>query len=138
MEGSELWTRDVQIVLHPRGSHRTEVIIDPPSADEVVSQPFLVAGWAADPQSRKGTGVETLHVWAYPARGGDPIFIGATEYGGRRPDVGAALGERFSDSGYGIVVDGLPPDTYDLAVFAWSTAAGGFVPAKTVRVMVGR
>ena len=33
-------------------------------------------------------------------------------------------------------VDGLAPGTYDLAVFAYSTVTGGFVPAKTVRVTV--
>jgi hypothetical protein len=35
-----------------------------------------------------------------------------------------------------MVVDGLAPGTYDLAVFAWSTAKGGFVPARVVRVAV--
>jgi hypothetical protein len=33
-------------------------------------------------------------------------------------------------------VQGLASGTYDLAVFAYSTVADGFVPAKTVRVTV--
>jgi hypothetical protein len=75
-------------------------------------------------------------VWAYPLAGGDPIFVGAASYGGARADVAALHGDRFKPSGYSLTVRGLPPGNYDLAVFAWSTAAGGFAPAKTVRVTV--
>jgi hypothetical protein len=50
--------------------------------------------------------------------------------------VAALLGERFRHSGYGMIVEALPPGTYDLAVFAWSTSAGDFLPAKLVRVTV--
>jgi len=57
-------------------------------------------------------------------------------YGGPRPDVAGIYGERFRNSGYGIGVDGLEPGTYELAVFAYSTIKGRFVPAKTVRVTV--
>ena len=142
---SALERQEVRIVLNPRGSNRVgpQVIIDVPAASRTVQQPFTVAGWAIDPDASTGTGVDTLHVWAYPRSGcatpscdGPPIFLGATAYGGRRPDVGALFGDRFRDSGYGLIVDSLPPGTYDLAVFAWSTAAGNFVPAKVVRVTV--
>jgi hypothetical protein len=66
----------------------------------------------------------------------DPIFLGATAYGGERPDVAAIFGPEFEKSGYGLIVYSLPPGAYDLAVFAWSTVTRGFVPAKTVRVTV--
>jgi hypothetical protein len=111
-------------------------MIDTPSAELVADGPFVVAGWAIDLDADIGTGVDTLHVWAYPLGGADPIFVGATEYGGDRPDVGAIFGDRFRQSGYGLVVDGLQAGRYDLAVFAWSTAANRFVPAKVVRVTV--
>lgn len=75
-------------------------------------------------------------MWAYPAAGGDPIFVGPAAVGGTRPDVAAVYGDRFATSGYGIRVKGLAPGTYDIAVFAYSTVIGGFVPAKTVRVTV--
>ena len=91
---------------------------------------------AVDLDDEVGTGVDTLHVWAYPAEGGDPIFIGPTTYGGARPDIAAVFGDRFKNSGYGIMVESLPPGTYDLAVFAWSTMRHGFVPATVVRVTV--
>ena len=95
-----------------------------------------------------------MHVWAYRATcggttclpaeaqgakagdGATPIFLGAAAYGGARPDVAAVFGDRFKNTGYGIIVDSLAPGTYDLAVFAWSTVQQGFVPAKIVRVTV--
>jgi hypothetical protein len=138
--------QEVRIVLHPKGSNRVgpQVTIDVPVADEHVRGRFVVAGWAIDLDDTVGTGVDALHVWAYPrsacadsgACSASPIFLGATAYGGSRPDVAAIYGDRFSASGYGLVVDGLEPGSYDIAVFAWSTARGGFVPAKTVRVIV--
>ena len=65
-----------------------------------------------------------------------PIFLGATTYGGARPDVAAVFGDQHRNSGYGLVVDSLSPGTYDLAVFAWSTVTRGFVPARVVRVNI--
>jgi hypothetical protein len=133
--------QEARIVLHPKQRNRVgaKVVIDLPGSgqpDSSIAQPFDVAGWAIDSDAVLGTGIETLHVWAYPTSGADPIFIGATAYGGARPDVAAIFGEQFRNSGYGLTVDALPPGTYDLAVFAWSTVTGGFVPAKTVRVTV--
>jgi hypothetical protein len=136
--------QEVRIVINPKGSNRVgpQVVIDAPAPagrarlQPEVQQPFVVAGWAIDPDAAFGTGVDTLHVWAYPATGGRPIFLGPTAYGGRRPDVAAIFGDRFRTSGYSLTVDSLPAGAYDIAVFAWSTATGGFVPAKVVRVMV--
>ena len=44
------------------------------------------------------------------------------------------FGDPFGPSGFGTMVQGLAPGTYDLAVFAWSTVRGNFTPAGTVRV----
>ncbi len=66
----------------------------------------------------------------------EPIFLGQALYGGARPDVGAVYGDRFSDTGYGLIVQGLAPGTYDVAVFAYSTVRGDFAPAKVVRIAV--
>ncbi len=137
-EGQAVARREVRFVLDPKGSNRRgpQITIDAPAADATVGASFSVAGWAIDPDDRVGTGIDALHVWAYPAGGGDPVFIGATAYGGARPDVAAIYGERFMASGYGISVESLPAGVYDLAVFAWSTVKDGFVPAKVVRVTV--
>ena len=137
--------RDVRIVLESKRSTRIgpQVAIDVPAVRDPdrqirLQQPFDIAGWAIDADADAGTGVDTLHVWAYPLDGEAPIFLGATAYGGERPDVGTIFGERFTPSGYSLTVDGLTPRSYDLAVFAWSTVQGGFVPAKVVRVTVNR
>jgi hypothetical protein len=130
--------RDIRIVLHPKGSNRVgpQVVIDTPAPNANVARSLVIAGWALDVDHQSGTGIDAVRVWAYPARGGDPVFVGAASYGGARPDVAAVYGERFTKSGYGIVVDSLPRGTYDLAVFAWSTVKNGFIPARVVRVTV--
>jgi hypothetical protein len=133
--------RYVRIVLNPKGSGRVgpQIVIDTPSGGSrflAANQPFAVAGWAADLDDDQRTGVDAVHVWAYPVGGGDPIFVGLAALGGTRPDVAAVYGPRFAKSGYGVTGTGLPAGDYDLAVFAWSNVRQGFVPAKTVRVTV--
>ena len=136
--GRAVSRQDVRVVLNPAGSNRVgpQVVIDLPARHDrdVDAQSFVVAGWAADLDSSVDGGVDTVHVWAYPRAGGDPIFIGPAAFGGSRPDVAAVYGERFGKSGYGIEVKGLPRGEYDIAVFAYSTVADGFVPAKTVTI----
>ena len=139
---------DVRIVLHPKGSNRVgpQVIVDLPAPTAqgrgpiVVGRAFFLAGWAADLDSGIDRGVDTVHVWAYPVneRGEreEPMFLGPAIYGGARPDVAAVYGDRFGDTGYGMVVNGLAPGAYDVAVFAFSTVRGNFAPAKVVRVIV--
>jgi hypothetical protein len=144
-EGRVVDRAEIRVTLLPRGTNRVgpQVTIDAPAPDSVVESRFLIGGWALDAGADVGTGVDSLHVWAYPVCAssgvgscGEPVFLGATAYGGTRPDVGAVFGERFTNSGYGLIVDGLPPGTYDLAVFAWSSASGRFAPARIVRVTV--
>jgi hypothetical protein len=138
-EGSTpLERREVRIVIQPknRGAVGPQVVIDVPTSQQNVAQPFMIGGWAADLDAPSGTGVSTLHAWAYPLAGGSPIFLGAAHYGGSRPDVATAHGAQFRDSGYGLIVDGLVPGNYDVAVFALSAVSGDFVPAKVVRIAV--
>jgi hypothetical protein len=128
----------VRVILAPKGSGRVgpQVVIDTPRSQQDVGQPFVLAGWAADLDAPHGTGMATLHAWAYPLAGGPPVFLGATAYGGARPDVAVVHGDQFERSGFGLVVQGLSPGNYDLAVFAWSTERADFVPAGTVRVTI--
>lgn len=136
--GRAVSRRDVRIVLHPkgRGSVGPQVVIDAPRAHAAVSGPFLIGGWAVDLDAAEGTGVTTLYAWAYPAAGGAPIVLGATAYGGARPDVAAVHGDRFKDSGFGLIAHGLPAGDYDLALFAWSTETMNFIAPSVVRVSV--
>ncbi len=55
--------------------------------------------------------------WAYPLSGGSATFLGVATYGGVRPDVAAVHGDQFRASGFGLNIQGLPPGSYDLAVF---------------------
>jgi photosystem II stability/assembly factor-like uncharacterized protein len=129
--GGAVTRRDVRVVLNAKGSNRVgpQTVID-------VADGRIVAGWAADLDSQVDSGVDAIHVWAYPADGGDPVFVGAVNNGGARPDVAAIYGQRFLRSGYGLRVTGLAPGAYDLAVFAYSTVQRRFVPAKTARISV--
>lgn len=138
LAGHAVSRRDVRIVLHPkgRGAVGPQVVIDTPRVHASVAQPFTIGGWAVDLDATEGTGVTTLHAWAFPSAGGTPIFLGATAYGGARPDVAAVHGEQFNDSGFGLIAQGLPAGDYDLALFAWSTETVGFIAPTIVRITV--
>ncbi len=122
-------TRQVQVLGGAR------MIVDAPAQGAVLYQPFTLAGWALDAGAPSGTGIDTVHVWAYPATGA-PRFVGAATYGGQRPDVGAMFGSRFTSAGFSLQANGLTPGDYTLAIFARSTMSGGFDLVKTVRVTI--
>jgi hypothetical protein len=136
--GRALAQQNVRIILRPKlsGYVGTQVEIDMPLTGQQVANGFALAGWAGDLDAAAGTGIDTLHAWAYPVAGGPPIFLGTPTLGGQRPDVAALHGEQFRDSGFGLVVQGLAPGVYDIAVFPWSNVIAGFAPAKVVRVTV--
>jgi hypothetical protein len=116
---------------------RPLIAIDTPTNNSTRGQPFTLAGWAIDTGSTSGTGIDAIHVWALKVGQQSPQWVGAAAYGGARADVGTAFGSsRFAPSGYGLVVSGLAPGTYDLTVYAHSTVAGVFNAASTVRVVV--
>ena len=123
-----------RILLQPKrsGSIGPQVVIDIPTSQQDVEQPFVLARWAADLRATEGRGIATLHAWAYPLAGGSPVFLGMTAYGGARPDVAAVHGDQFKESGFGLAVQRLAPGHYNPAVFAWSTEANDFVPAQSV------
>ena len=110
--------------------------IDVPAQGSTLSQPFHLGGWAIDRAARSGTGVDTVHVWAFPLAGGSPSFVGVPSLGGSRPDVGAFFGAQFTPSGYNMLVSGRPPGTYDIVVFAHSAVTNSFDAAQVLRVTV--
>jgi len=112
--------------------------IDTPTAGVRV-QPLQIAGWAIDVAAATGSGVDTVHVWAYPnpGSGTPPLFLGAATYGGDRPDVGAAFGDaRFRYSSYSLTTTALAPNAYQLVVYAHSTFTGTFNLAQTVDIQI--
>jgi hypothetical protein len=128
----------VKVVLNPKRSDRVgpQIAIDSPAVNQNVAPDFIITGWAADLDAEVTGGVDAVHVWAYPTDDGDPIFLGPAVLGETRPDVAAVYGTQFGHTGYHLGIHDLAPGTYDIAVFAWSSVRGAFVPAKTVRVRV--
>jgi hypothetical protein len=109
---------------------------DTPTANQTVPGTFGVAGWALDLGSASGPGVSAVHVWAYPATGAAPIFVGAAQMGFARPDVAAFFGSsRLTNSGWG-VVGSLPPGNYTLVAFALSSVTGTFNNTSVIPIRV--
>jgi YVTN family beta-propeller protein len=111
--------------------------VDAPRDGDEVTQPFLLAGWAADLARSSGTGVDAVNVYAYPDGGGAPIFVGAAQYGTwLRADVGSYFQDTaLSHTGYIMLVSGLPIGRYQIVTFAHSTVTGEFF-ARSVSVNV--
>ena len=130
------WARRIAVREAVRHAQRARQERGRAGGDDVAETAAHSDGRAIDPGAPSGTGVDAIHVWAYPRAGGDPMFVGEASIGGARPDVAAVYGDRFLNSGYGLKVRGLDPGTYDLAVFAWSTAKRGWLPAKVVAIDV--
>jgi hypothetical protein len=128
---------EVRIVLAPKATGRVgpQVVVDVPRPQSIVGQPFMIGGWAVDPDSPSGTGISDVNAWAYPVTGGAPIFLGSAAHG-PRPDIAAVHGEQFLNAGFGLFVQGLAAGSYDIAVFARSTESSDPVPAKIVRVTI--
>jgi len=110
--------------------------IDLPAASATVRQPFPVTGWALDQASTSSNGIDSVHIWAYPASGAAPIFAGWAPVSGGRPDVGTIFGAAHAASGYGLLVRGLQPGGYTIVVFAHSALGAGFILAQPVHVTV--
>jgi hypothetical protein len=73
--------------------------------------------------------VDAVHVYVYPADAsgaptGPPVLGKAAVYGLSRPDVGAAFGGQYTNSGYALEVSGLVGGYYHLVVFAHSSISG--------------
>ncbi len=113
-----------------------QLVVDTPSADARVSARFTIAGWAIDSAAPGGTGINAVHVWAYPVAGGAPVFAGAATIGDVRPDVGAYFGLQFERSGFHLEVSTLAPGAYTLVVYGRSLLTNTFGVEQLVRVIV--
>jgi hypothetical protein len=110
-----------------------QAVIDTTHAGPLPSS-LIIEGWAIDQAAKAGSGIDAVHVWAYPAMG-SPIFLGVADYGDDRPDIGALFGERFTNSAFSLAVD-LPPGSYEIVVYPHSAVVGDFHGAQSVRVTV--
>ena len=113
--------------------------LDAPQADATFGSTLLVSGWAVDAGAPSGTGVDAVHVWAYPVLNGTlgtPTFLGAATLGIARADVGAIFGLSFTTSGYSLQPSGLAPGSYVVVVYAHSTVTGTFNQSASANVTI--
>jgi len=108
--------------------------INGPVNGSVCQQPCTFSGWAIDTSAPSGTGVDAVHVYAFPVAGGPGRFIGVAQYGIARPDVGGAFGSRFTNSGFTFPVRGLAPGGWALYAYAHSVTTNSFRIAQGVSV----
>ena len=93
---------------------------------------FVVAGWAFDAAALSGTGISAVEVWA--ERGNDVRFVGNATIGIPRPDVAAAFGAQFVNSGWGLVAGDLPPGPWTIRVNLKSAQTGSIIGSQSVPV----
>jgi hypothetical protein len=100
--------------------------LDRPLSSSTSGSTVTVSGWAVDSGGASGTGVDQVHVWAFPTGGGSATPLGVATYGLSRPDVASALGNtRFINSGFQIAAP-LPPGNYTITAYLHSTVSGTF------------
>jgi hypothetical protein len=117
----------------------TLVVIDTPRGGASGPQ-LYVSGWAADPRSPSGTGVERVEVYLDGERDAGGTFLGRATYGLARPDVAAHLGDaRFAPSGYALTAQ-VPPGPHTVYVYALASSASAgpsWSAPVTAAVLVG-
>jgi hypothetical protein len=129
---------EVSTTVQPSAASQSTLTVDKPVANAILPSDTLLSGWALDRAATSGTGVDAVHVYAYPnpGSGAAPIFLGVASYGSSRPDVGAAYGTRFTNSGFTLPVVGLANGTYDIRFYGRSTVTGTFNAVQTRRVTI--
>jgi endonuclease/exonuclease/phosphatase family metal-dependent hydrolase len=111
------------------------MFVDSPVRNATVPPSFVVGGWALDFASKTDTGISLMHVWAYPHTGAPPLFLGEITHGAR-PDVAAAFGRQFMQSGFSVIVKNLAPGGYTLVLFPYSSITNAFDYAAAVPLNV--
>ena len=109
--------------------------IDVPAPSSTVGSSFVIGGWAIDPAALSGTGIATIHVWAFKTDGTASVFLGAASFGSR-PDVAAAFGPQFQNAGFSLAATGLSRGDWHVGVYAMSTVSGLFDMAQAFFVTV--
>ena len=118
---------------------RPLLIIDAPQANATLAGPFVLSGWAVDRGAWTGAGIDAVHIYPYPNPGSGipPVFLGSADYGHARSDIGALLGNQFTNAGFSLPVAGLAAGAYQLAVFGHSAVTQTFsVVASTILTVI--
>ena len=97
-----------------------------------------IAGWALDSGGTGiDSGVEAVHIWAYPSDGGPPLFLGAAALRDPRPDVAAHFGARAALAVYHLTVSNLPVGDYVVAAYAKSRVLSTFSAVAAIALTIG-
>jgi len=109
--------------------------IDTPTNGSTKTGPFTFSGWAIDRGAATGTGIDQVHVYAYPSGGGAPFGLGIATYGASRPDIGSAFGSQFTNSGFSLNVGLIPNGSYAIRAFGHSTVSNAFIVTATATIV---
>jgi hypothetical protein len=116
--------------------HSPHMSLDGPTEGQVINQlttpTFVTGGWAIDAGATSGTGVDAIHVYAFPVDAlgnvGAGVFIDQATLGGARADVAAVFGSQFLNSGFNFLFNSslLTPGQYFIGVYVHSSVTGQF------------
>lgn len=116
--------------------------LDLPTAglQTTVGATITLAGWTLDAAAASGTGINTVHVWAFKDPDTNPVatFIGTATLGGVRPDVQAAfgLGSQFAATGFSRDLSLPSAGQWAIIAFGHSTVTNSFIVGGVKRVVV--
>lgn len=128
--------RAIQVTVTPPLSI-PRMALDMPVLGQNVTTGFRVSGWALDLGAGAGTGVDAVHVWAWPVNGGSGVPLGSAQLNQTRPDVGAAFGNAtYAAAGFNLDAQNVPRGEYYLVVYARSNVAGTFNNQVLTRIHV--
>ena len=98
------------------------------------AQPFQVTGFAIDTGAQNTTGIDYVHVWAYPPEG-PPTFLGAS-YAHSRPDVASQYGPQFANSGFVTTVHDMPAGVITLVAYGHSEVTQQFSVVDVTQFLI--
>jgi hypothetical protein len=110
--------------------------LDTPAKNQTVTSAATAQGWSVDLRASSGTGVDAVHVYAYPTNGGSPVFVGVAEYGLARADVANLFGAQFQNCAWRVPLSTVPRGSYNLIAYGHSTVSGQFDAVQTVKINV--
>ena len=114
------------------------LVIDAPIDGARVAQPFSITGWAVDLNKGpgNGTGFDRVDLYANPASGAAPIFLGSANYGVARPDVAALYRPQYTNAGFSLAIQNLPLGQYEIEARGHSSVTGSFTVTTEAAVTV--
>ena len=115
-----------------------QMAVDSPGAGTLyrTTDTIPLNGWVVDRGASSGTGVDALHIYAFPNAGGPPTFLASVTAFTSRTDVGGLLGTQFSNSGFSASASGLPAGTYTINFYPHSTVTNAYATPKSITVTV--